>query len=165
MLEEVFKKKEATVLLCNVHTRRYFKDKVLTNKGFWGDISKQHYLNSKDKDRIIHQLTLVRDSPSESVYIEAERRLFERTDGLSVRPGQANAAVTFHEYYSKNWKPEDFRWVKVFRKNLPIDNVNDTQAAESTFSAIKRMIRSKFNGSTPTLVDLLRILPQLIDDR
>ena len=43
---------------------------------------------------------------------------------------------------TKNWKPKDFCWVKVFRKNLPIDNVDDTKATESTFSAIKRMIRS-----------------------
>ena len=108
---------------------------------------------------------MVRDSPSESKYREAEKKLMEMTSNLYVRPGQANSSVSFHEYYAKNWKHEDFRWVKVYRKNLPIGNTNDTQASESTFSAIKRMIRNKFNGSTPKLEDLLRVLPQMIDDR
>ena len=65
----------------------------------------------------------------------------------------------------KNWKGEDFRWVKVYRKNLPIGNTNDTNASESTFSFIKRAERKVFNGKKPSLEDLLRFLPKWIDDR
>ena len=137
----------------------------MTNKGYWGNIKSQKYLNNEDKTDIINQLTLVRDSPSEIKYKESEEKLMEMTEGLFVRPGQSNSAVSFHDYYFKNWKCDNFRWVYVYRKNLPIGNTNDTQASESTFSSIKRMIKAKFNGGTPKLEDLLRVLPQFIDDR
>ena len=137
----------------------------MTNKGYWGDISKQRYLNSSDKDAILEQLTLIRDAPSEEKYKEAEDKFLEMTADLHIRPGQSNSAVRCPDYYHKNWKEEDFRWVKVYRKNLPIGNTNDTNASESTFSFIKRAERKVFNGKKPSLEDLLRLLPKWIDDR
>ena len=50
------------VFLCFIHTRRYFKDKVFTGKAQWGDGS---FLTGGDKEQLLLQLSLVRDSPTE----------------------------------------------------------------------------------------------------
>ena len=89
------------VLLCFVHTRRYFKDKVLTNKGQWTDGT---FLNGTDKEAILEQVTLIRDAPSEQEYIIRESKLCEMTKDLSVRAGQAVKCTPFLDYYNKNWK-------------------------------------------------------------
>ena len=47
--------------LCFIHTRRYFKDKVFTGKSQWGDGS---FLSGGDKEELLKQVTLVRDSPT-----------------------------------------------------------------------------------------------------
>ena len=65
--------------------------------------------------------------------MKREMRLLEMTANLSVRPGQAAEPVLFSNYYDKNWKICSFRWVRVYRKNLPMNGVKDTQAAESVF--------------------------------
>ena len=143
----------AIVLLCNVHTGRYFREKVLTNKAFYGDPEDYQYLGKYDKDDLMDAVLSVRDSPSEELYIQREAELIEKTKDLSVRPGQNAFPVKFEDYYNKNWKSCSVRWVRAFRKNLPLNGVMDTQAAESTFSAIKRFIRRKFPGRKPTLAE------------
>ena len=62
VLEEFFP--GSIVLLCNVHTSRYFREKVFMNKAFWGDPKDAQYLGKFDKDELMEQLQLVRDSLS-----------------------------------------------------------------------------------------------------
>ena len=139
IVEEVFP--GSIVLLCSVHTSRYFKDKVFTSKGFWGDVEKHDYVTGDDRRELVAQLNFVRDSPSNEIYEERERKLLEMTENLTVRPGQSVNPVSFHDYYVHNWKDCAFRWVRAFRRALPTEGTNDTQAAESTFSALKRDLK------------------------
>ena len=97
------------MLLCAVHVLRYFREKVLTGKGFWGEIEKRDFLSSNDKDQILKLLISVRDSPNESQYYEREKKLLEETKELTVRPGQTTNPVSFHDYYTKCWKDVAFR--------------------------------------------------------
>ena len=150
------------VFLCFIHTRRYFKDKVFTGKAQWKDGS---FLTGGDKEQLLLQLSLVRDSPTEDVYKERETKFLGMTRDLTVRAGQAVNAVLFHDYYFKNWRSCSFRWVLAYRKNLPTKGCNDTQAVESTFSAIKRFSKSEFGNRTPTLTELIDILPRILDGR
>ena len=125
------------VLLCSVHVLRYFKEKVFTGRAYWGAASNKNYFNGSDKDEVMKQIILVRDSPSQEHYYEHEQKLLQMTKDLSIRPGQVSKPVSFHDYYEKNWKSCAFRWVYAYCKNLPTLGTNDTQASESTFRAIK----------------------------
>ena len=58
------------VFLCFIHTRRYFKDKVFTGKAQWTDGT---FLAGGDKEQLLLQLSLVRDSPTEALYKEREK--------------------------------------------------------------------------------------------
>ena len=82
VLELVFN--GSLVLLCNVHTARYFREKVFTNKAFWGKAEDTNYLVKDDKDYIMNQILLVRDAPSEELYREREVQLLETTVNLTV---------------------------------------------------------------------------------
>jgi len=62
------------VLLCNVHTARYFREKVLTGKSYWGDIADKNLMNGSQKEDLLPQILLVRDAPSEELYREREKR-------------------------------------------------------------------------------------------
>ena len=150
------------VFLCFIHTRRYFKDKVFTGKAQWKDGS---FLSGGDKENLLKQVTLVRDAPTCEAFMERENKLLDITRDLSVRAGQAVNACSFQEYYLKNWKPCAFRWVLAYRRNLPTKGCNDTQAVESTFSALKRYSKSEFGTTTPTLTDLINVLPKILDQR
>ena len=90
--------------------------------------------------------------------------MIEKRKDLVVRPGPNEFPVKFENYYNKNWKTCSVRWVRAFRKNLPLNGVMDTQAAESTFSA-KRFIRRKFPGRKPTLAKLVKELTNFFDQR
>ena len=127
----------SVVLLFNVHTSPYFKEKVFTSKSYWEEIEDHEYFTGIEWKHLVTQLNLVRDSPSMEIYEERERELLEMTKDLTIRPGQTVNSVLFKDYYLKNWKESAFRWVKVFRKSLPTEGVNDTQAAESTFAFIE----------------------------
>ena len=122
-------------------------------------------MSGGDKEQLLKQLTLVRDSPTSDAYTERENKLLQMTRDLSVRAGQAVHSATFLEYYSKKWEPCSFRWVLAFRKNLPTKGCNDTQAIESTFSAIKRISKSEFGNRTPSLTELVCFLPKILDSR
>ena len=98
-------------------------------------------------------------------YNERENKLMDMTKDLTVRAGQAVNATIFYEYYLKNWKPCAFRWVLAYRQNLPTKGCNDTQAIASTFAAIKRISKSEFGNRTPTLTDLIDMLPRILDCR
>ena len=87
------------------------------------------------------------------------------TRDLTVRAGQALYSTSFQEYYNKNQKSCAFRWVLAYRKNLPTKGCNDTQAEESTFSAIKRFSKCEFGNRTPTLTEIINILPKILDSR
>ena len=63
---------DGLVLLCNVHTARYFREKVFTNKAFWGDPKDAQYLGRYDKDNLMEQVLSVRDAPSEDTYRERD---------------------------------------------------------------------------------------------
>ena len=80
------------VFLCFIHTRRYFKDKVFTGKAQWGDGS---FLTGGDKEQLLLQLSLVRDSPTEALYHERETKLLAMARDLTVRAGQAINTTTF----------------------------------------------------------------------
>ena len=82
-----------------------------------------------------------------------------------VRPGQSINPVSFHEYYLKCWKEISFRWVFSYRKNLPTQGVNDTQAAESSFRALKYYIKVEFGSHIPSLSELCIALPKILDKR
>ena len=114
VLEDIFE--GSLVLLCNVHTARYFREKVFTGKSYWGQVEDHNYLCGADKDDLMKQLMLVRDSPSEALYRERETTLLDMGKNLFVRPGQATKPVNFVEYYQKNWLNCAFRWVFAFRK-------------------------------------------------
>ena len=66
VLEDVFP--GCYVFLCNVHVARYFKEKVFVSKGYWGDPNEKNYVNGVDREKLVAQICLVRDSPSEEIY-------------------------------------------------------------------------------------------------
>ena len=99
VFEEIFV--GSVVLLCNVHTSRYFKEKVFTSKSYWGEIEDHKYFTGKDREDLVTQLNLVRDSPSMEIYEERERELLEMTKDLTIRPGQTVNSVLFNDYYLK----------------------------------------------------------------
>ena len=107
------------VLLCSIHVGRYFREKVLTGKAYWGDISEKNFLNGSEKDDLMKQVIAVRDSPSQELYEEREARLIEITKDFSITPGQVTKPVLFRDYYFKCWKMDAFRWVYAYHKNLP----------------------------------------------
>ena len=163
MLETIFV--SSTVVLCAIHVLRYFREKVLTGKAFWGEAGDKNYLCGADKDDIMTNTKLLRDSPSQDAFEEREAKLVDSTKELFVRPGQVQKPVSFHDYYEKNWKHCAFRWVFAFRKNLPTKGANDTQAAESTFRAIKHYMKVEFGSRTPSLHELILVLPKILDKR
>ena len=61
VLESVFV--SSIVLLCSVHVLRYFKEKVFTGRAYWGDAGENNYVNGGDKDHLMKQIVIVRDSP------------------------------------------------------------------------------------------------------
>ena len=122
-------------------------------------------MSGGDKEQLLKQVSLVRDSPTADLYSTRENKLLEMTRGLTVRAGQAINATSFRDYYEKNWKSCSFRWVLAYRKNLPTKGCNDTQAVESTFAAIKRIAKSEFGNRTPSLTELIDILPKILDCR
>ena len=95
VFEEIFV--GSVVLLCNVHTSRYFKEKVFTSKSYWGEIEDHKYFTGKDWEDLVTELKLVRDSPSMEIYEERERELLEMTKDLTVRPGQTVNSVFFKD--------------------------------------------------------------------
>ena len=96
VLETVFVK--CIVLLCSIHVLRYFNDKVLTGKGYWGEPQDKNFLNSTDKSEIMKQISLVRDSLSDKVFMDRELKLLKMTNDLSVRPGKSNNPAKFIYY-------------------------------------------------------------------
>ena len=118
------------VLLCSVHVLRYFKDKVFTGRAYWGDAGEKNYVNGEEKDNLMKQIVLVRDSPSQELYNEHEAKLLQMSKFLSILPGQATKPKPFLDYFLKNWKLCAFRWVFVYRKNLPTLGASYTQASE-----------------------------------
>ena len=159
MLESVFE--NGLVLLCNVHTLRYFREKVFTGKSYWGDANCHNYLSGSDKDDLMAQLILVRDAPSENLYRERESKPINMTKNLNIRPGQSSKPISFIDYYRKNLMSCSFHWLFAFRKNLPTNGANDTQAIESIFAAIKRFSKLEF----PSLKELIQVLPRALDER
>ena len=67
------------VLFCSVHVLRYFKEKVFTGRAYWGDADENNYVNGGDKDNLMKQIVLVRDSPSQELYNEHEAKLLQMT--------------------------------------------------------------------------------------
>ena len=72
MLETIFV--SSTVLLCAIHVLRYFREKVLTGKAFWGEAGDKNYLCGADKDDIMTNIKLLRDSPSQDAFEEREAK-------------------------------------------------------------------------------------------
>ena len=107
----------------------------------------------------------MRDSPSQDAFVEREQKLLDSTKELFVRPGRVTKPVAFHVYYERNWKSCSFRWVFAYRKNLPTKGANDTQAAESTFRAIKHYVKIEFGSKTPSFHELILVLPKILDKR
>ena len=110
-------------------------------------------------------IKLVRDAPSQEAFVEREAKLLDSTKELFVRPGQVIKPVSFHDYYERNWRNCSFRWVFAYRKNLPLKGANDTQAAESTFRAIKHYVKVEFGSRTPSLRELIFVLPKVLDKK
>ena len=54
----------STVLLCTIHVLRYFREKVLTGKAFWGEAGDKNYLCGADMDDIMSNIKLLIDAPS-----------------------------------------------------------------------------------------------------
>ena len=81
---------------------------MFTGKAQWSDGS---FLAGGDKEELLKQLCLVRDSPSEDLYKEREAKLLEMTEDLSVRAGQAANYANFHDYYDRNWKVGPYLFV------------------------------------------------------
>lgn len=100
MLETIFV--SSTVLLCAIHVLRYFREKVLTGKAFWGEAGDKNYLCGADKDDIMTNIKLLRDSPSQDAFEEREAKLVDSTKELFVRPGQVQKPVSFHDCYDKS---------------------------------------------------------------
>ena len=138
------------------------KYKVFTGKAFWLD---GEPMSADQKGEFLRQVIRVRDSPSEDLIHKNQADLKVMTQGLTIRPGNAVNLKLFSEYYEQNWESCSFRWVKAFRKNLPLKGANDTQAIESTFSAIKRYLKVEFRSRTPTMEEVISILPKILDER
>ena len=153
------------MLLCSVHVLRYFKEKVFTGRAYWGDAGEKNYLSGEEKDELMKQIVLVRDSPSQEEYSIREEKLLSMSKDLSIRPGQVTKPVSFLDYYHKNWKSCAFRWIFAYRKNLPTLGTNDTQASESTFRAIKHYSSVEFGNRVPSLTELVKVLPKILDRR
>ena len=140
-----------------MHVLRYFKEKVFTGRAYWGDAGEKNYLSGEEKDELMKQIVLVRDSPSQDEYNIREEKLLSMSKDLSIRPGQVSKPVSFLDYYQKNWKSCAFRWIFAYRKNLPTLGTNDTQASESTFRAIKHYSSDEFGNRVPSLTELVKV--------
>ena len=162
VLEELF---DCIVFLCSIHVFRYFKDKVFNGKAFWEGGEEPIPLSPDEKGQVLQQIKLIRDSPSEELFNENQEKLRAMTEGLTVRPGNSKNAVQFCSYYETNWERCTFRRVWAFRKNLPTKGTNYTQAAESTFRAIKHYAKVEFGAVTPTMEQIITILPKILDQR
>ena len=159
------------ILLCNVHVERHLRMKVIhTSK--WRD-QQQDWLTMEDKNEIIKKFLEVRDAPTQTKYIEKKNELFELTEGLLVKPVNFfneedhfysdEETVTFRTYYENKWEPMAHMWVYAHRKNLPIDNINDTNAVENEFANMKMCIKQEFVDRKPTLQELIPTLKKIFD--
>ena len=117
---------------------------MFTGRAYWGEAGDKNYLSGVEKEDLMKEIILLRDSPSQEEYRLREESLLNQTKDLSVRPGQVSKPVSFYDYYCKNWKSCSFRWIFAYRKNLPTLGTNDTQASESTFRAIKHYSTVEF---------------------
>ena len=138
---------------------------MFTGKAYWGEAADKNYLCGADKDDLLTQLKLLRDSPSESLFREREAKLLSSAYDLWIRPGRVTKPVRFVDYYERNWQNCTFRWIFAFRKNLPTHGANDTQAVESTFRAIKHYVKVEFGRKCPSLEELILVLPKILDKR
>ena len=62
VLEMVFE--NCIVLLSNIHTVCYFRDKVFTSKAFWGEANAKNYLVCDNKNLLEELVWQIRDAPS-----------------------------------------------------------------------------------------------------
>ena len=138
---------------------------MFTGRAFWGDAGEKNYLCGEEKENLMQKVIMVRDSPSEEEYRKREQSLLDTAKDLQIRPGQVTKPVSFRDYYERNWKSCAFCWIFAYSKNLPTLGTNDTQASESTFRAIKHYCSVEFGSRMPTLTELVRILPKILDRR
>ena len=71
---------------------RYFKEKVFVSKGYLGDPNEKNYLNGVDREKLVAQICLVRDSPSEEIYNLREAELLEMTEIELNHPSKKDEA-------------------------------------------------------------------------
>ena len=118
-----------------------------------------------DKVTIVNTLKQMRDAPTEDIYDDLKEELLEITDGLLVKPGNTKHFVTFHQYFDKYWHGCRQMWVFCHRKTFPTMGVNDTQAAESTFRALKHYEKLEFGRTTPRLEVMIPIIIKVLANR
>ena len=72
-----------------VHVLRYFKDKVFTGRAYWGEACEKNYVNRGQKDHLMKQNVVVKNSLSQELYNERYAKFLQMTKFLSFLPGQA----------------------------------------------------------------------------
>ena len=72
-----------------------------------------------DKEALNKQFQLLRDAPTEDLYVERRERLFDLSLGVLVCPSKNKNSVSFREYFDKNWESCRTMWVFAYRKHLP----------------------------------------------
>ena len=149
-----------TVLLCHVHTYRYFKDKVFNKKALTRNgIS----LKEEEKNSILDMIRKIRDAKTEQIANELETKLREKMNGYTVCPGTKRTRVEFNNYYDKNWKSCKPMWCTWFRRRLPTMGINDTQGVERQHGVFKQKLYDIL-GHTPSIQLLIETLPSIIDN-
>ena len=137
---------------------KWWFQQVLTGKGRW---EKGSFLTGGDKELLLKQVKLVRDSPTEAIYTERETRLLQMSEGLLVRAGQTLNEVPFKDYYTKCWKDCAFRWVLAFRKNLPTKGCNDTQVIDLAFKYSVIWVKWYFQKKLVGLKSLFNVMKHI----
>ena len=151
----------SSVLLCQVHVDRHFKDKVFVGKAFWSDSSQ---LTGEQKAKLLELLRKTLKAHSYAQFLQEEEKLLNYSRNLYVYAGAKNAK-SFSSYYIDNWKNISAQWATYGRRRMPTRGCNDTNSAESIHSLIKVYLREKFNNQKPEICELIKTLIYMFDKR
>ena len=112
MLEALF---VCNVYLCQIHVKRYIKQKVLPSACYDDSDS----LSSADKVKILSAFVSVLHSPTVEQIAVRKNTLTDLTRGVFVKPSGALTFTALTEYLERNWFSCEQRWIFFHRKQLP----------------------------------------------
>ena len=89
-------------------------------------------------------------------------KLLQKTNGLLVRPGSTKNYFPFEKYFMDNWDQFSPMWVKAFRKRIPSQDSDHTQAVEGFFGKLKLYEKQQFGSRLPLIEELIPTLLKVL---